>query len=130
MGAEYRGYDLGDLDVVEVRWRESEERHLASRRRRYPDDPDEADLVAEWATQAATDPWAAYSLTRSGDFRVLGWSPSAPPASWSRRKGRVLRVILEPDDLPAGRWRGITAAPASQKAAEHYWRRRTGSGVA
>lgn len=102
----------------------------ATRRARYPDDPDEVDLVAEWATQAATDPYAAYSLTRRDDFRVTGWSPDAPPAGWSRRAGRVLRVILRPVDLDAGHWTGVTAAPASQKAAEFYWRRRGAGDVA
>ena len=113
-----------------MRWPPRSVRHIGTRRARYPDDADEVDLAPEWATQAAVDVFAAYSLTRSGGFRATGWSPDAPPASWSRRPGRVLRVVLDPDDLEAGEWRGVTAMPASQKAAEFYWRRRTGSGVA
>lgn len=126
----YRGRALRDLDVIEVHWPSAAVHHIATRRDRYPDDPDELDLQPEWATEAATDVYAAYSFTTRGDFRVTGWSPSAPRASWSRRSGRVLRVVLHPVDLDAGEWDGATAMPASQKAAEYYWRRRTGSSVA
>jgi len=75
----FRGRRLHDLEVTEVAWDDRAIGHIGSRTTRYPDDPDEVDVVAEWATEAATDPYAAYSLTRSADFRVTGWSPNAPP---------------------------------------------------
>lgn len=126
----YRGFRLNELYVIEVSWSEWSMHHLQTRTERHPDDPDEINIAPEWATEASLDPDGRLSLTRENDLRVTGWSPHAPAASWSQRTGRVLRVVLKPLEISEGRWSGFTAAPASQKAAEWYWRQRASFGPA
>jgi hypothetical protein len=126
----YRGHRLGDLQVTQIGWSEWCAHHLRTRTERYPDDHEELDIEPEWATEAALDPYGRLSLTQENDLRVTGWSPNAPAAPWSPRLGRVLRVILKPMELEEGYWSGFTAAPASQKAAAWYWRKRGSYGPA
>jgi hypothetical protein len=126
----YRGRRLSDLDIVDIEWSDWSANHISTRTTRYSDDKDELDIEPEWATEAALDPYGRLSLTQDGDVRVTGWTGNAPSASWSQRTGRVLRVVLKPVDINEGHWDGITAAPASQRAAEGYWRRRGSFGAA
>jgi hypothetical protein len=126
----YRGRRLIELQLITISWSAWSAHHLQTRTERYPDVPDELDIEPEWATEAALDPEAFLSLTKENDLRVTGWSRSAQSAPWSGRSGRVLRVILKPVDIDEGCWSGITAAPASQQAAEWYWRRRRSFGPA
>ena len=126
----YRGYRLGDLEVTEIGWPGWCAEHIRTRRFRYADNPEEIDIEPEWATEAALDPFRRLSLTQENDLRVTGWTTHAPSASWSQRPGRILRVILKPIDMAEGHWSGFTAAPASQKAAEWYWRKRGSFGAA
>jgi hypothetical protein len=126
----YRGVPLDELQVTSISWPDWCAHHIRTRADRYPDDPEELNIEPEWATEAALDPYGGLSLTRENDVRVTGWSPHAPAATWSERRGRVLRVILKPIDITEGYWSGFTAAPASQKAAEWYWRKRASFGPA
>jgi hypothetical protein len=126
----YRGHLLSDLRIMEISWPEWCARHIKSRILRYPDNADELDIEPEWASEAALDPSGRLSLTLENDLRVTGWSQHAPSASWSQRPGRVLRVVLKPVDVANGSWSGFTAAPASQKAADWYWRKRGSFGAA
>lgn len=125
----YRGYRLSDLLIIEIGWSAWSIGHLRSRTQRYPDDADELDIEPEWATEAALDEFGLLSLTKESDLRVTGWTANAPPASWGQRPGRVLRVILKPNEIDEGSWNGVTAAPASRKAAEWYWRQRRSFGA-
>ena len=129
-GPRYRGRRLGDLEVIDVTWSEWSAGHLRTRRARYPDDQDELDIEPEWASEAALDPERWLSVTKENDLRATGWSLHAHPATWSHRRGRVLRVVLKPIDIDDGYWSGVTAAPASREAAERYWRRRRSFGAA
>ena len=126
----YRGHRLRDLLVVDIEWSEWHEGHLMKRTIRYPDNPDELDIEPEWATEAALDDCRLLSVTQENDLRVTGWAQEVPSASWSQRPGRVLRVVLKPRDIDAGLWSGVTAMPASQAAADNYWRRRGSFGPA
>lgn len=126
----YRGRRLGDLQVIDIGWPDWCVEHIGTRTRRYSDSEDELDIEPEWATEAALDEYRRLSLTRENDLRVTGWSENAPAAPWSQRHGRVLRVVLKPVDIEDGYWSGFTAAPASQKAAEWYWRKRGSFGAA
>ncbi|HEX6521504.1 MAG TPA: hypothetical protein VF070_16110 [Streptosporangiaceae bacterium] len=126
----YRGFRLDELQVTLINWPEWCTHHIQTRRDRYPDDPEELNIEPEWATEAALDPHGKLSLTRENDLRVTGWTPNAPAATWSERQGRVLRVVLKPIEITEGYWSGFTAAPASQKAAEWYWRKRASFGPA
>lgn len=126
----YRGHRLSDLQVDEVAWSERSADHIGTRTQRYLDHVDELDIEPEWASEAALDVYGQLGLTRENDLRVLGWSPHAPAASWSKRSGRVLRVVLKPVDIDLGSWTGVTAMPASENAASHYWRRRRSYGAA
>lgn len=126
----YRGQRLDDLQVTAISWPEWCARHISTRTTRYPDNKDELDIEPEWATEAALEPYRRLSLTQENDVRATGWTAHAPPASWSRREGRVLRVVLKPVDIEDGHWSGFTAAPASQAAAEWYWRKRRSFGAA
>ena len=116
--------------MTDIGWPDWCANHVMTRTSRYPDNPDELDIEPEWATEAALDPYRHLSLTQENDLRATGWASDAPNASWSQRPGRVLRVILKPIDIDAGLWSGFTAAPASQKAAEWYWRKRGSFGAA
>jgi hypothetical protein len=126
----YRGYRLDELLIVEIAWSDRAAAHIQDRTRRYPDSDDELNIAPEWATEAALDPFGRLSLTESDDLRVLGWTPHAPAAPWSKRNGRVLRVVLWPVDIETGSWRGATAMPASENAANLYWDRRGDPGPA
>jgi hypothetical protein len=126
----YRGYRLDELLIVEIAWSDRATAHIQDRTRRYPDSDDELNIAPEWATEAALDPFGRLSLTESDDLRVLGWTPHAPAASWSKRHGRILRVVLWPVDIETGSWRGATAMPASENAANLYWDRRGDPGPA
>lgn len=126
----YRGRSLRDLDLVDISWSGWSVDHILSRTTRYPNDKDELDIEPEWATEAALDPNGRLNLTAENDLRVTGWSEHAPPASWSQRPGRVLRVILKQGDIDSGYWIGFTAAPANQKTAEWYWNARRSYGAA
>lgn len=126
----YRGQRLGDLQIVDISWPDWCADHVRTRRTRYPEGQDELDIEPEWATEAALDPHRLLSISQENDLRVTGWSMYAPSAPWSQRQGRVLRVILKPVDIEDGHWSGFTAAPASQKASEHYWRKRGSFGSA
>jgi hypothetical protein len=127
---QYRGRRFEDLEVTDISWPDWCADHIMKRTTRYQDDPDELDIEPEWATEAALDPHRQLSLSQENDLRVTGWTAEAPKASWSQRPGRVLRVILKPIDIDAGHWSGFTAAPASQKAAEWYWRKQGSFGAA
>jgi hypothetical protein len=116
--------------VTLINWPDWCVHHIRTRTDRYPDNPEELNIEPEWATEAALDQYARLSLTRENDVRVTGWSPNAPAAVWSERQGRVLRIILKPIDITDGYWSGFTAVPASQKAAEWYWRKRASFGPA
>jgi hypothetical protein len=124
----YRGRALADLVIIDIEWSEWSARHLQSRTTRYPDNPDEMNLEPEWATEAALDPFGRLSVSKE-QLRVLGLSPSAPPAADSTRRGRVLRVILKARDMDDGYWTGVTAMPASTAASQYYWRRRGSFGA-
>ncbi len=126
----YRGFPLDALRVTLINWPDWCAHHVRTRVERYPDNSEELNIEPEWATEAALDQHGRLSLTRENDLRVTGWSPNAPAAAWSQRRGRVLRVILKPIDITEGYWSGFTAAPASQKAAEWYWRKRASFGPA
>lgn len=115
--------------IIEIDWPAWSSEHLRSRTRRYPDILDELDIEPEWATEAALDEFGLLSLTVENDLRVTGWTPHAPSAPWGQRPGRVLRVILKPQEIDEGSWSGVTAAPAGQKAAEWYWRKRGSFGA-
>ncbi|HMD94028.1 MAG TPA: hypothetical protein VKG80_15470 [Trebonia sp.] len=120
----YRGWRLDELWIIHISWSDWSADHLMQRTKRHPDDPEELNLAAEWATEAALDQYGLLDISKQNDLRVLGWSPNAPAASWSEHRGRVLRVILKPVDIVDGHWSGVTAAPANQTWTRYYWRER------
>lgn len=110
-GNEFLGIEISKLLINEIWWSPERSEHIRSRSKRY--EPKEFDVEPEWATEAALDPKRIVGLAggRSGSLEVIGYSQGAT---------QLLKVWLYPDDVPRGRWHGVSACKANSTDRRNY----------